>query len=162
MAGETAGLEIVRLVLFPAAGFLAGFAAQWFLQARRSRDEMVRALASERAAAVRALWAITTLPGDIAALDPAAEVPVAARQRLNGSIVEWYTAGGGALYLSWDATQRVFELLDTLRSDEPRKSQLEERISALRTRLKHDCGIYTKSETGRPLKRPRPSPWKAP
>jgi len=50
MAGETIGLDIVRLVLFPAAGFLAGFAAQWFLQARRSRDELVRALASERAA----------------------------------------------------------------------------------------------------------------
>jgi len=68
-------------------------------------------------------------------------------------------ACGGALYLSWEATQRVFDLLDTLRKEQPRTAELEARVTLLRTRLKHDCGIYTKSESRRRLRRPRPSPW---
>jgi hypothetical protein len=72
-------IDLVRLLVFPVVGFLAGFAAQWLLQARRSRDELVRAL--------------------------------------------------------------------------------EELVSALRTRLKYDSGIYERAETRRQLRRPRPSPW---
>lgn len=151
--------DLVRLLLFPVIGFLAGFAAQWLLQARRSRDELVRALAGERAAALRQLWAITTLPREISSLGPDDAVGEAARQRLNAAIMDWYTTGGGALFLSWHATQRVFDLLDGLRSDETRRTALEERVSALRTRLKYDSGIYQRAETRQRLRRPRPSPW---
>jgi hypothetical protein len=157
--GDAQAIDLVRLLVFPVVGFLAGFAAQWVLQARRSRDELVRALAGERAAAVRQLWAITTLPREITSLPPDAPVGEPARQRLNAAIVDWYTAGGGALYLSWHATQRVFDLLDGLRTDETRRTALEGLVSALRTRLKYDSGIYEHAETRRPLRRPRPSPW---
>jgi type II secretory pathway pseudopilin PulG len=157
--GDAQGIDLVRLLVFPVVGFLAGFAAQWLLQARRSRDELVRALAGERAAALRQLWAITTLPREITSLPPDAPVGEPARQRLNAAIVDWYTAGGGALYLSWHATQRVFDLLDGLRSAETRRTALEALVSALRTRLKYDSGIYERAETRRPLRRPRPSPW---
>jgi len=159
VGGEAVEIDLVRLLVFPVVGFLAGFAAQWLLQARRSRDELVRALAGERAAALRQLWAITTLPREITSLAPDAAVGESARQRLNTAIVDWYTAGGGALYLSWHATQRVFDLLDGLRTDETRRSALEALVSALRTRLKYDSGIYERAETRRPLRRPRPSPW---
>jgi hypothetical protein len=159
VGGEAVEIDLVRLLVFPVVGFLAGFAAQWLLQARRSRDELVRALAGERAAALRQLWAITTLPREITSLAPDAAVGESARQRLNTAIVDWYTAGGGALYLSWHATQRVFDLLDGLRTDETRRSALEGLVSALRTRLKYDSGIYERAETRRPLRRPRPSPW---
>ena len=159
MEGDAQAIDVVRLLVFPVVGFLAGFAAQWLLQARRSRDELVRALAGERAAALRQLWAITTLPREITSLPPDAPVAEPARQRLNAAIVDWYTAGGGALYLSWHATQRVFDLLDGLRSAETRRTALEGLVSALRTRLKYDSGIYERAETRRPLRRPRPSPW---
>ena len=159
MEGDALEIDLVRLLVFPVVGFLAGFAAQWLLQARRSRDELVRALAGERAAALRQLWAITTLPREITSLAADATVAEPARQRLNAAIVDWYTTGGGALYLSWHATQRVFELLDGLRSAETRRSTLEGLVSALRTRLKYDSGIYERAETRRPLRRPRPSPW---
>jgi hypothetical protein len=157
--GDALELDSVRLLVFPVLGFLAGFAAQWLLQARRSRDELVRALAGERAAALRQLWAITTLPSEITSLAPDAAVAEPARQRLNAAIVDWYTTGGGALYLSWHATQRVFDLLDGLRTHETRRNTLEGLVSALRTRLKYDSGIYERAETRRPLRRPRPSPW---
>jgi hypothetical protein len=157
--GDGLEIDLVRLLVFPVVGFLAGFAAQWLLQTRRSRDELVRALAGERAAALRQLWAITTLPREITSLAPDATVGEPVRQRLNAAIVDWYTTGGGALYLSWHATQRVFDLLDGLRSAETRRTTLEGLVSALRTRLKYDSGIYERAETRRPLRRPRPSPW---
>jgi hypothetical protein len=153
------GLDLIKLLVFPIVGFVAGFAAQWLLQARRSRDELLRALATERAAALRNLWAITTLPREITSLAADATVGEPVRQRLNAAIMDWYTGGGGALYLSWHATQRVFDLLDGLRSDATRRTALDGLVSALRTRLKYDSGIYSRPETRRPLRRPRPSPW---
>ncbi len=159
MEGDALGIDLVRLLVFPVVGFLAGFAAQWLLQARRSRDELVRALAGERAAALRQLWAITTLPREITSLAPEAAVGEPVRQRLNAAIVDWYTTGGGALYLSWHATQRVFDLLDGLRTAETSRTALEGLVSALRTRLKYDSGIYERAETRRQLRRPRPSLW---
>ena len=75
-------IEVTKLVLLPALGFLAGFASQWVLQERKSRDELVRALAEERAGALRKLWEITTLPVEIRSLSGDAAVPAyAARAR---------------------------------------------------------------------------------
>ncbi|MFI4930645.1 MAG: hypothetical protein ACHP83_10420 [Burkholderiales bacterium] len=149
------------MALLPAIGFVAGFAAQWALQARKSRDELVRALAGQRAEALCKLWDITTLPAEITTLQKDANLPAAVRQRLDESILEWYTKQAGALFLSWHATQLLFRLLDLLRSDNPHKPELETAVSGLRTRLKLDCGIYSASESRRQLMRPRPAPWPA-
>ena len=153
-------LEATKLVLLPAIGFVAGFAAQWFLQARKSRDELVRALAEQRAAALCRLWEITTLPADIVDLDAQDLVPMDARRRLDGSVIDWYTTQAGALFLSWTSTQLLFRLLDSLRNDATCKADLESAVADLRSRLKLDCGIYSRSEANRHLARPRASAWK--
>jgi AcrR family transcriptional regulator len=161
MAYDTAqvALEVVKALILPAIGFVAGFAAQWILQARKSRDELVRALAEQRAEALRKLWEITTLPVELAALGASAEMPIDRREQLDRSILEWYTKQAGALFLSWSATQLLFRLLDLLRAEHTRKPELESAVSALRSRLKLDCGIYSASEARRQLSRPRPPPW---
>lgn len=154
-------LEAAKLILLPALGFLAGFASQWLLQERKSRDELIRALAQERAEALRKLWEITTLPAELAALGSDAAVPASLRQRIDTSVLDWYTAQAGALYLSWTATQLLFRFLDLLRSGQTHKTDLEQVVSSLRSRLKLDCGIYSGSDARRKLTRPRPSPWTA-
>ena len=154
-------LEIAKLVVLPAVGFVAGFAAQWLLQERKSRAELLRALAEQRAAALCKLWEITTLPIEITALAPGADTPIHLREQLDKSIVEWYTKEAGALFLSWASTHFLFRLLDLLRSKLTHRNELEEAVSSLRTRLKLDCGIYSTSEARRQLTRPRPSPWAA-
>ena len=153
-------LEAAKLVLLPAVGFVAGFAAQWYLQERKSRDELVRALAERRAAALCALWEITTLPPEIVGVEGSAGIPADLREQLDRAILAWYTKQAGALYLSWNATQQLFRLLDLLRSDHAREADLEAAVTSLRTRLKLDCGIYTNAEARRPLVRPRPAPWR--
>jgi hypothetical protein len=153
-------VEIAKLVILPAIGFLAGFAAQWFLQERKARDELVRALAEQRASALCKLWEITTLPIEIAALEAKAATPADLRKQLDESILEWYTKQAGALFLSWPSTQLLFRLLDQLRSEQTCKEDLEAVVSSLRSRLKLDCGVYSPSEARRHLVRPRPSPWK--
>ena len=160
MAYDTAQtlLEIGKLVLLPAIGFTAGFAAQWLLQERKSRDELVRALAEQRATALRKLWEITTLPAEISAMEAEANTPGYLREQLDMSILEWYTKEAGALFLSWASTQLLFRLLDLLRSEQTHKMELEAAVSTLRSRLKLDCGIYSTSEARRQLTRPRPRP----
>ena len=108
---------------------------------------------------MRKLWEITTLPVELTALGASAAVPIDRREQLDRSILEWYTKQAGALFLSWNATQLLFRLLDLLRSEYTHKPELESAVSALRTRLKLDCGIYSASEARRQLIRPRPSAW---
>ena len=158
LEASSTALEIAKLVLLSSIGFLAGFAAQWLLQARKSRDELLRALAEPRAAALCKLWELTTLPNEIARLTDNAELPRQARESLDSAIVDWYTKQAGALYLSWPATQILFRLLDSLRTSESHKTQVEVAVSALRSQLKYDCGIYSPSELRRKLEHPRRSP----
>ena len=152
-------LELAKLVLLPAAGFVVGITAQWLLQERKSRDELVRALAEQRAEALRKLWEITTLPVEITALGTDLALPSELREPLDRSILDWYTKQAGALFLSWSSTQLLFGLLDRLRSEQTRRGDLEQAVSLLRSRLKIDCGIYSAAEARRQLTRPRPSPW---
>lgn len=152
---------ITKYILLPAIGFLAGFSAKWYLQDRKSRDELLQALATKRADAVRELWAITTLPPEISELDNDTAVPSDPREKANSDIMEWYTQKGGALFLSWQATQLVFELLDTLRCKNVKKRHLKDAVTALRTRLKLDCGIYSFWDARRQLVEPETSPWPA-
>ncbi len=151
--------EITKYALLPAIGFLAGFAAQWYLQERKARFELLSALATQRADALRELWAITTLPPAITTLKDGVVVPSDFRKKTDADIIEWYTQKGGALFLSWQATNLVFRLLDVLRKESVLRNQLETAVSALRTTLKFDCGIYSHREVKRQLERPRPSSW---
>ena len=152
-------MEWVKFVVLPAIGFLAGIAAQWMLQDRKAHDEIVRALAEKRATALCRLWDITTLSVEMTSVANDSPVPVVQSEQIDRGIVAWYTKEAGALFLSWDATRLLFELLDALRNEGTRRADLERSVSALRTRLKRDCGIYSRSEAGRPITRPRPSAW---
>lgn len=153
--------SVLKLVLIPGGAFAFGFLAQFLLQKSKSRDELVRALAEERAIALQLLWKITTLPEEITKLEQFVEIPSTVRQRLNDEIINWYTTQGGALYLSWRATQLLFDLLDALRSEDANRSGLEDNVSRLRTQIEVDCGIYSLGESRRKLKRPKPAPWTA-
>jgi len=150
---------IVKYVLFPAIGFAVGFFAQWFLQRQKSRDELLRELAPQRAEALRSLWVTTTLPANIVSLDDDIILPSDFRQNADRAIEEWYTKEAGALFLSWHATQLLFRLLEVLRDNESNKKALADAVSLLRTRLKRDCGLYTAWESTQQLVRPRNSPW---
>lgn len=152
---------IVKYVFFPAIGFAAGFFAQWFLQSRKSRDELLRELAPQRAEALRSLWVTTTLPADILSLGDDIILPSDFRQNADRAIGEWYTKEAGALFLSWHATQLLFHLLEVLRDNGSNKKALADAVSLLRTRLKRDCGLYTAWESTQQLVRPRNSPWMA-
>ena len=152
-------LEIGQALIFPVLGFAAGFVAQWYLQERRARDELVRALAQQRADALRELWKVSTLPEEIASSEASSLVPESLREELDRSVVHWYTKLSGALFLSWDATQLLFKLLDALRSEQTDKQALEGAVSALRAQLKRDCGIYSRTEAAQQLTRPRAAPW---
>lgn len=66
---------LAKYILLPVIAFFAGFIAKWFLQERKSRDELLEALASPRAEALRELWAITTLRPKIASLKEGVAVP---------------------------------------------------------------------------------------
>src|SRR6516225_6278889 len=86
--------ELTRYVFLPVIAFFAGFSAKWFLQNRKSRDELLEALASPRADALRELWAITTLRPEIVSLKDGAPVPSDLLERANSEIMEWYTQKG--------------------------------------------------------------------
>jgi hypothetical protein len=161
LQGQEAQLlaELSKYILLPSIAFCAGFLAKWFLQERKSRNELINALASPRADALRELWAITTLTPQIASLENDVTIPSNLLKQVNAEILEWYTSEGGALFLSWQATNSVFRLLDALRNGDTRRANLEEAVSSLRTILKRDCGMYSYWEARKPLKRPRPSPW---
>ena len=150
---------LVKYLLLPVLGFVAGFLSQWFLQHHKTRDELVTALAPQRAHALCALWAITTLAPAVTSLDDGSTVPAELRESADRAIVDWYTNQSGALFLSWPATNRLFRLLDTLRDDRASKANLESAVSSLRSTLKHDCGFYSYSQVRRRLARPRHSPW---
>jgi hypothetical protein len=150
---------LTKYVLLPSAGFCAGFLAKWFLQERKSRDDLLEALADSRAAALRDLWTITTLRPEIAGLEDEVTLPSEFLEQANADVMEWYTKQGGALFLSWQATNLVFRLLDVLRDKNASKGQLKKAVSALRTRLKRDCGIYSYWDVKRQLSDPRGSPW---
>jgi hypothetical protein len=152
-------LAILKDVMLPVMGFILGFCAKWFLQNRKSRDELVEALACPRADALRELWAITTLRPRITSLQESSPVPTELLAETNCQIMRWYTEKGGALFLSWHGTRTLFSLLDSLRDEKVTRRTLEERVSALRTRLKRDCGIYSYFDARRMLVSPRPSPW---
>jgi hypothetical protein len=152
---------LVKYVIFPILGFAAGFSAQWFLQSRKSRDELLRELTPQRAIALRDLWGKTALPPEIAALNDDAVLPPDFRQTADQALLDWYTKQAGALFLSWRATQLLFRVLDVLRDKDANKRKLEDAVSSLRTRLKRDCGFYTAWDSRRHLDRPRHSPWRA-
>ena len=154
-------IAFAKWIVFPMVGFLAGFFVQWFLQSRKSRDELLNALAIERATAFQKLWQCTVLPEDIRRMKGEAIIRQEFLREKDGELHAWYYGRANALLLSWRTTRRLFEVWDVLRSDYPFKGRVEKAFSRLRTGLKRDCGIYTGWNAWRrlPAPRPRPGSW---
>jgi len=150
-----------NVLIFPVVGFLAGFFVKWFLQSRKSRDELLRALATNRAEAFQALWQRTVLPNEIRQMKSEEIVPQEFLRKKDADLLEWYYQCANALFLSWRSTERLFVVLDILRSPEPFKGHLEKALSSLRTALKRDSGMYTAWDDWRQLPTPRRASWPA-
>ncbi len=152
---------ILKVVIFPIVGFLAGFFMKWFLQSRKSRDELLRALATDRAKAFQSLWKYSILPGHIRRMKDDDIVPNEFLRERNGELVDWYYSQANALFLSWKSTRSLFAVLDLLRTENPSKEMVRKAFSSLRTALKRDCGIYSAWAAWRQLPTPRFEPWSA-
>jgi hypothetical protein len=155
---ELLKLDVAKLIILPVIGFFAGFAYKWFLQERKSRDELAHALATERAKKLHDLWSITSRP-KIETLKDKDVVDPELLKEANEAILKWYREDAGALFLSWRATDLLFRVLDVLRrKGTVRKRDVRKAVSALRTRLKYDCGFYSYWDVERQLKDPKPMP----
>lgn len=142
---------ILKYVLFPVTAFAAGFFAKWFLQSRKSRDELLKELAPQRAEVLRALWKLTTP----FARAPKEQTTLIRRAQADVAFRNWYFEEAGALFLSWRTTKRYFNAIDCLRDTASDSEALELKFSRLRTALKRDCGIYTWWNGWRQLPAPR-------
>ena len=117
------------------AGLLGG--AGLYINARMERrkvtDGLRKAVAKERVKAYQELWTISIQPVD-----------ETTRSSVLAAMENWY-ARGGALFLPLEAAKAFFQakrlLIAEGRVDEGRLA-----LSRLRTELKYDCGIYTRSE----------------
>lgn len=147
---------ILKYALFPVIAFAAGFFVKWFLQSRKSRGELLQALAPQRAEALKTLWKLTT-PFDCA---PEKHTTLIRRTQADVAFRNWYFEEAGALFLSWRSTKRYFNAIDCLRDPASDSRALKLKFSLLRTALKRDCGIYTCWNGWRQLPAPR-APLKA-
>ena len=148
---------ILKYVLFPVIAFVAGFFVKWFLQSRKSREELLQALAPQRAEVLKALWKLTTP----FACAPEEQTTLMRRTEADVAFRKWYFEEAGALFLSWRTTKRYFNAIDCLRDPASDPEALRLNFSRLRTALKRDCGIYTWWNGWRQLRAPR-APLEAP
>jgi len=142
---------ILKYVLFPAIAFTAGFFAKWFLQSRKSRDELLKEIALQRANVLRELWKLTT-PFE---RTPEEQTTLVRRTQADIAFRNWYYEEAGALFLSWETTKLYFNAIDCLRDPASDSAALKRKFSQLRTALKRDCGIYTWWSGWRQLPAPR-------
>jgi hypothetical protein len=148
-------LGLTQLIILPVIGFFAAFGYKWFLQDRKARDELMHALVPDRVKALRELWRITSRPEIEALKGDEDVVPPVLLKEADAAIMEWYRKEAEALFLSWHATDRLFRVLDVLRRDGIiTKGDVKKAVSALRTRLKYDCGFYSYWDVIRRLKAP--------
>jgi hypothetical protein len=131
---------------------IGGFLLNWLLQKKKSRDEILHELTSSRVKAYKRLWAISgkliTSRKD--------EIPPDVRLQIDQELIEWYYEKGGAMFLSWRATERFLGAVDILRNAKSSSGDIRTAFSRLRTELKRDCGIYSAFESKRVIPQPRP------
>lgn len=144
-------VTILKMIVLPVLGFAAGFLTKWFLQAKKSRDELLRELSPKRVEKLTDLWELT-MPF---AKSPQEQSILERRIESDTKFREWYFTKSGALFLSWEGTKRYFNAIDTLRDVDSSPIQLKEKFSRLRSELKHDCGIYTRWNRNKQLTAPR-------
>ena len=142
--------ELLKYIAFPVIGFLFGLLAQWFLQSRKSRDELLKELSARRSESLAILWRLTTQ----FARSSKKPIPLAQRITADDAFLQWYYENSGALFLSWQSTRRYIEAIACLRNTQSNTTDLRVAFSRLRTALKRDFGIYSWANTWRSLPKP--------
>jgi hypothetical protein len=130
---------------------LAAFFLNLVLQRSKLRGEAANELAGKRADAYIALWK------SLAAVRPLEkeEVTPARAAEIEEALVDWYHEQANALYMSWGAARRYMKLRQALQQEPIDSDLLRKRVSALRTQLKVDCGVYSSWDAIRRLPKPK-------
>jgi hypothetical protein len=144
--GQRIGLVLLDKGVLALVLVVAVAVANKLLQDRKSRDELLNAIADSRVYAYRRLWAICKQVRFVTD-DPITEED---RRKFDRQLNKWYWEDGGAMLLSWTASRRLMKARNRLRvkrHEEDEKKETKEikgEFSALRTQLKYDCGVLTR------------------
>jgi hypothetical protein len=132
----------IKLLIVPAVIAGGGF---WFnrqQQERKSRDELLNAIADSRVDAYKTLWEICKQ----VRFTKKKEITNGDRKEYDRQLDNWYYKEGGAMFLSWTASKLLMEARNALRDDKRTAKDTKEAFSTLRTELKYDCGIISSEE----------------
>lgn len=128
-----------------ALALVAGL-VKWWLQRDQAQKDLVKEIASLRAAAYATFWKKTE---PFRRTDPpplTEQLRRTAHEELNKA----YFDEGGAMYLSHQAASRLLQAKRLLK-DGADETVIREAFSLFRTQLKRDLLIYTKREADTPL-----------
>ncbi|MEE4190262.1 MAG: hypothetical protein V2I66_01715 [Halieaceae bacterium] len=130
---------------------LAAFFLNLVLQRSKLRGEAANEIAGDRAKAYIALWK------SLASVRPLDKEPVTPEKaaEIEKVLVDWYHEQANALYMSWGTAHRYMKLRQALAQDAINSKLVRARVSALRTQLKVDCGVYSSWDAIRRLPKPK-------
>ncbi len=124
-----------------------GFALKWILQTYKLKGDTISALSKDRGEAYQKLWK------DLAAMRPGENEKLSESdvKDLKSLLIEWYHHDAGAMYMSWSTAKQYMLLRRTLDERPIDDKKIRSSVSRLRTKLKVDCGIYSKLDAMLPL-----------
>ena len=115
------------------------------LEQRKTRNQFLIALSSERVAAYRDLWRQT----EAVSFRKGGEIAADIRKSLDEEIKKWYYRNAGAMFLSFQTARCFFEAWATLTRPNCSDKEVRHAFSRLRTQLKYDCGVYHRRDCWR-------------
>jgi hypothetical protein len=141
---ESVALAIVDKLLIGVLVLIVGYWLNQRLETFKGSLAFQTALAPKRTAAYETLWEKTEplTPREVAALDVSA-----AKSSCFEDLRSWYYDKGNAMYLSLDAADLLLGGLKLLeRAEQVSATVIKEHFTSLRTQLKVDLGVYTRSD----------------
>jgi len=155
---EHVAITVIDKLLIGALLVVFGYWVKRRLE-RVKRDEQFRLqVALERMSAYRTLWSLTE------PLSPAVQLDLSPDDRALhlAALRSWYHQAGNGMFGSWDASSRFVQVTHLLESGAP-TPEVRKAVSALRTQLKVDMGVYDEEQAAKQLGLPsRADPVDAP
>lgn len=135
--------SLVDNLLIGVLVLIIGYWLKQRLETFKNNLSLQTALAPKRTEAYETLWHKTKdlTPRKLADLD----LDVAKSSCIK-DLRNWYYNEGNAMYLSLDSADLLLRGLTLLEHNEVTAKQIKNHFSSLRTQLKIDLGIYTKSD----------------
>lgn len=134
--------ELSFNILTALVGGALGFGLNWFLAERQERYELRRSIAQMRVETYKSLWVLCKQ-----------ELEPGERNARVEALSNWYDGGGG-LFLSLAATERLFRALKLMRQEKltgPELVKMQDNLTWLRTEMKYHVGSYTWREKNTPI-----------